>query len=157
MKFYYIYTMYSRQSNLWLFIHFYYSQIMRTFTRSFYCFIIHIQTLYKYPKLNKVTNFCSSQSDFFLFLGIFFWLNIVKRSSYKMLNSWRKQKLSTSMKLNQQHCNLIWKLSFFSHLVTSSKLPPLTTLLHFSHFVLRNVTFQRQNVTQIACLWIKFW
>ena len=33
-----------RQSNVWLFIHFYYSQIMRTFTRSFYCFIIHIQT-----------------------------------------------------------------------------------------------------------------
>ena len=34
LKFYYIYRMYSRQSNLWLFIHVYYSQIMmRTFSR----------------------------------------------------------------------------------------------------------------------------
>ena len=40
MKFYYIYGMYSRQSNL--FIHFYYSQIMRTFSRNFYCFLIPI-------------------------------------------------------------------------------------------------------------------
>ena len=32
------------RNNLWLFIYFYYSQIIRTFTRSFYCFIIHIQT-----------------------------------------------------------------------------------------------------------------
>ena len=31
-------------SHLWLFIYFFYSQIMRTFTRSFYRFIIHIQT-----------------------------------------------------------------------------------------------------------------
>ena len=32
------------RSNLWLFIYFYYSQIMHTFTWSFYCFIMHIQT-----------------------------------------------------------------------------------------------------------------
>ena len=34
------------RSNLWFFIHFYYSQIMRTFSRSFYCFLIHIQTFF---------------------------------------------------------------------------------------------------------------
>ena len=31
-------------ADLWLFIHFYYLQIMRTFNRSFYCFLIDIQT-----------------------------------------------------------------------------------------------------------------
>ena len=30
------------RSNLWFFIHFYYSQIMRAFSRSFYCFLIYI-------------------------------------------------------------------------------------------------------------------
>ena len=35
------------RSNLWLFIYFYYSQIMRTFSRqSFYCFLIHIQSYF---------------------------------------------------------------------------------------------------------------
>ena len=34
LKFYYIYRMYRRQSNLWLFVHFYHSQIiMKTFNR----------------------------------------------------------------------------------------------------------------------------
>ena len=32
------------RSNLWLFIYFFYSQIMRTFTRSCYCVIVRIQT-----------------------------------------------------------------------------------------------------------------
>ena len=32
------------RSNLWLFIYFFYSQIVRKFTQSFYCFILHIQT-----------------------------------------------------------------------------------------------------------------
>ena len=32
------------RNNLSFFIYFYYSQILRTFTQSFYCFIIHIQT-----------------------------------------------------------------------------------------------------------------
>ena len=34
------------RSNLWIFIHFYYWQIMRTFSRSFCCFLIHIQTIF---------------------------------------------------------------------------------------------------------------
>ena len=43
----------------------------------------------------------------------------LKHSSNEILNSWKKEKLSSSMKLNQQHCILIWKLtseirSFFS-------------------------------------------
>ena len=36
------------RSNLLLFIYFYYSQIISTFTRSFYCFIIHVQTINDY-------------------------------------------------------------------------------------------------------------
>ena len=32
----------AERSNLWHFIHFYYSQIMRTFSRNFYCFLIPI-------------------------------------------------------------------------------------------------------------------
>ena len=34
------------RSNLWCFIHFYYSQIMRTFSRSFYYFLTHIQKFF---------------------------------------------------------------------------------------------------------------
>ena len=34
---------------------------------------------------------------------VFFRLNILKNISNKILNSWRKDKLSTSMKLNQQY------------------------------------------------------
>ena len=72
---------------------------------------------------------------FFLnFLVFSFWLNVVKRSWNKMLNSWRKQKLSTNIKLNQQHCNLIWKSTFSSGLVTSSELLP--RLLYFAFFIL---------------------
>ena len=36
------------RSNLLVFIYFYYSQIVRTFCRSFYCFVIHIQTFFKW-------------------------------------------------------------------------------------------------------------
>ena len=39
-----IYTMLSRQSSIWLFIHFYYSHIMKTFSRSF---LIHIHTSFQ--------------------------------------------------------------------------------------------------------------
>ena len=34
------------RSNVWFFIHFYYSQIMRRFGRSFYRFLMHIQTFF---------------------------------------------------------------------------------------------------------------
>ena len=34
------------RSNCWLFIHFYYSKIMKTFSRSFYCFLILFKVLY---------------------------------------------------------------------------------------------------------------
>ena len=36
----------SCRSNLWFFIHFYYSQVMKTFSPSFYGFLIHIQTFF---------------------------------------------------------------------------------------------------------------
>ena len=36
----------AERSNLWPFIHFYYSQIMRTFSRRFSCFLIHIQSYF---------------------------------------------------------------------------------------------------------------
>ena len=113
----------------------------------------------KYHMLGKVANFCCCQSDlFFGWSDIFFWLNVVKRSSNKILNSWKKEKLSTSMKLNQQHCILILKLIskfylLFPYSVTSSNLPPLTIV----YFALINRPFQLQNVIQIACLWSKLW
>ena len=34
------------RNNFWRFIHFYYSRIMRTFSRSFYCLLIHIQSFF---------------------------------------------------------------------------------------------------------------
>ena len=61
----------------------------------------------------------------------------LKHSSNEILNSWKKEKLSSSMKFNQRHCILIWKLtseirSFFS--VWSLRLtltPTDCTLLSF--------------------------
>ena len=38
------------RSNLWFFIHFYYSQIMRTFSRSFYSSLKHICHLFMYSR-----------------------------------------------------------------------------------------------------------
>ena len=116
----------------------------------------------KYPKLSKVTNICSGRSDLFsgFFLVIFFWLNVVKLSLNRILNSWWKEKLSTNMKLNQKHCILIWKLTWkfaaFSRFCHFLKVTPCNYTLLFS-FALRNVPFQRQHVTQIACFWIKLW
>ena len=116
----------------------------------------------KYPKLSKVTDFRSSQNDLFsgFFFRIFFWLNAVKCSLNETLNSCRKEKLSTRMKLNQKHCILIWKLTlkihFFPGLVTSSKLAPWLYFTFFD-FALRDVPFQQQNVTEIVHLWTKLW
>ena len=126
----------------------------------------------KYPKLSKMISFCNSQSDAFSrFFVFFFWLNVVKRSSNEILNSWRNEKLSTSMKLDREYYILMLKINFensplFPGLVIASKLLYFTilfyTLLHwlyftYFHFALRNVSFQWQNVTQIVCLWVKLW
>ena len=52
----------------------------------------------KYLKSRKVSNQDNLLSGYF---GIFFWLNIVKEGK----KTWRKEKLSTSVKLNQQSEN----------------------------------------------------
>ena len=48
------------RSNLWFFIHFYYSQIMRTFSRSFYFFLIHIQTFFNGYDVTTSKNYLSN-------------------------------------------------------------------------------------------------
>ena len=42
--------------NFWLFIYFYYSQIIRTFTRTCYCFIMHIQTSFLTIMMSRIQN-----------------------------------------------------------------------------------------------------
>ena len=70
----------------------------------------------KCTKLSKVTSFCSSQIYLFpVCFSIFYWLNVVKRSSNGKLNSWMKEKFSTSMKFNPEHYISIWKLTSKIH------------------------------------------
>ena len=46
----------------------------------------------KYPKSSKAANFCSNQINLFSgYFCILFWLNIEKRISNEILNSWRKE------------------------------------------------------------------
>ena len=92
--------------------------------------MLGITNICKYPKLRKVTNFCSNQSDLFSgYFVYFFWLNVVKCFSNEILNSWRKERLFTSIKLNEQYEKWLRKLTFFSRFAHFLKVTPLTILL----------------------------
>ena len=77
----------------------------------------------------------------------------------QILNSWRNEKLSPSMTLNQQYFIFIWKLtlqiySFFSVRSLRQSYPHWLYFTFF-HFALENITFQGRNFTgaQWPCLW----
>ena len=91
--------------NLWLFICFYYSQIMRTFTRNFYCFIIHIQNSFPRTPSEYFCTECivwhepfwdTRQTFYFLFSITRRWVSLQKMQ----LGYWTK----LWMKLNET-CN----------------------------------------------------
>ena len=52
------------RSNLWFFIHFYYSQMIRAFSRSFYCFLIYMFKLFLTIMMSRLQKlFIQSHSE----------------------------------------------------------------------------------------------
>ena len=97
----------------------------------------------KYPKLSKVTNFCSNQNKLFSeYFGIFLWLIIVKRISNEILNSWRQEPPASNLINNM-------KIDFKNYPFFQVCSLPQGYSQYFFDFALRNVPFQRQNITPV--------